>query len=65
MVPGNAAHSKEFYQAACWITGFYIFKEMEERTEKSGYYGMPQRVDFDGIHRHTDKLCLTEDFMQG
>ena len=63
MVPKNARHSKEFFQAACWITGFYIFEEMRFHIDKSGYYGIPQRVDFDGINRVTDKLCLTKDFI--
>ena len=55
MIPTNSRHSKEFYQAACWISGFYIFKEMRgHRIDKSGYYGLPQRVDFDGIN----KVCV-------
>ena len=63
MIPTNSRHSKEFYQAACWISGFYIFEEMRgHRIDKSGYFGMPQRVDFDGINQETGRLCLTKDF---
>ena len=48
MVPENAQHPKDFFQAACWISGFYIFDEMRTRLDKSGYFGIPQRVDYDG-----------------
>ena len=48
MIPENAQHPKDFFQAACWISGFYIFDEMEHRLDKSGYFGIPLRVDYDG-----------------
>ena len=60
MIPKNAQHSSNFFHSACWITGFYIFDEMRTRLDKSGYYGIPQRVDFDGINRITNELCLTK-----
>lgn len=60
MIPGNAQHSSAFFHSACWINGFYIFDEMRTRLDKSGYYGIPQRVDYDGINRYTNELCLTK-----
>ena len=64
MVPKNARHSKEFFHAACWITGFYIFDEMRYRLEESGYFGIPQRVDYDGISKLTNELCHTKDVFE-
>ena len=31
---------------------------MRYHIDKSGYYGIPQRVDFDGINRVTDKVRI-------
>lgn len=61
MISNDASHSKDFFHAACWISGFYIFDEMRMRLDQSGYYGIPQRVDYDGIDVNTNKLCHTKD----
>merc|ERR1712066_761524 len=61
MIPKDSSHSKDFFNAACWINGFYIFEEMRSRLHESSYYGIPQRVDHDGINRKTGELCHTKD----
>ena len=34
---------------------------MRGRLDESSYYGIPQRVDFDGTKKGTQELCTTED----
>ena len=34
---------------------------MSERLDKSGYYGIPERVDYDGFDSRTGSLCHTKD----
>ena len=60
MIPDNSGHSKDFFNAACWITGFYVYDEMKYRLHESAYYGIPRRVDYDGIHKLTNELCETK-----
>lgn len=61
MIPGDTKHSNDYFQAACWITGFYVFDEMKYRLDESSFYGIPRRMDFDGISYQTGKLCRTKD----
>lgn len=61
MVPKTTEHDKAFFNTACWIAGFYIYEEMRDRLDESSYYGIPQRVDFDGIKEGTNELCHTQD----
>jgi len=49
-----------FVGSACWIQGFYIFKEMKDRLSESGYYGIPKNMDYDGINP-LGQLCTTVD----
>lgn len=65
MIPKDAKHSKEFFNAACWITGFYIFDEMTTRLHESAYFGIPRRVDYDGINKLTNDLCQTRNQHDG
>ena len=54
--------SSHLIHSVCWISGFYIYKEMTEpqRFSQSRYYGIPQRPEFDGINQ-LGGLCQTED----
>ena len=52
---------KYFPHFYCSLIGFYIFDEMRGRLDESSYYGIPQRVDFDGIKKGTKELCTTQD----
>lgn len=61
MVSKDNVLSKDFIHSACWISGLYIFEEMRYKLDKSGYYGIGQRVDYDGINRITGSLCQTKD----
>lgn len=58
MMPKESNLSKDFVHSVCWISGFYIFKEMREeiRLVKSSYYGIPNRVEHDGLDKK-GKLC--------
>uniref|UniRef100_A0A7M5XBA1 Innexin n=1 Tax=Clytia hemisphaerica TaxID=252671 RepID=A0A7M5XBA1_9CNID len=57
--PKKTDLTKEFIHAACWISGFYVYKEMRDRPRESGYYGIPYKIDHDGIDTQTQQLCLT------
>ena len=59
MTPVKSDLSKEFIHSACWISGFYIFEEMKYRMDESGYYGIPQKIEHDGINE-INKLCDVE-----
>ena len=39
----------EFVHSACWIRGFYIYKEVENKTDECSYFGIPRDVQIDGI----------------
>merc|ERR1712168_168496 len=56
MVPKESHLSKDFIHSVCWISGFYIFKEMKLRPQKSSYYGIPERIEHDGLDEN-GKLC--------
>jgi len=49
-----------FVGSACWIQGFYVFDEMRDRLDESGYYGIPKNMDYDGINP-LGQLCSTVD----
>lgn len=40
--------------------GFYVFDEMRQRLDESGYYGIPKNMDYDGINP-LGQLCSTVD----
>ena len=66
MVHKESHLSKDFIHSACWISGFYIYKEMTDPSQfwQSGYYGIPRRPDFDGIAdtiSHKFHLCQVKD----
>ena len=54
--------SPHFIHSVCWISGFYIYKEMTDpqKFPQSEYYGIPQKPDFDGIDQF-GRLCQTKD----
>jgi len=58
--PKNTELSNEFIHSACWISGFYIYEEMRENFLESGYYGIPYRIQYDGID-NGGQLCNTQD----
>ena len=49
----------EFVHSACWIQGFYIYTEMADRINESGYYGIPDDIDMDGLTPE-GTLCSTK-----
>lgn len=48
----------DFVHSACWIQGFYIYRELKDRFDESGYYGIPTNIDNDGMTEE-GKLCRT------
>ena len=54
--------SPDFIDSVCWISGFYIYKEMTDpqKFPQSEYCGIPQKLDFVGIDQF-GRLCETKD----
>jgi len=50
----------DFVGSACWIQGFYIYKELRHRLKECSYYGIPRNMDYDGIDKN-GVLCSTQD----
>ena len=50
----------KFVHSSCWIQGFYIYPQMENHMKKSGYYGIPEAIETDGIMNGTSYLCTTK-----
>lgn len=62
MVHKESHLSKDFIHSACWISGFYIYKEMtnSQYFPESGYYGIPRKPEVDGIDP-LKQLCQRKD----
>lgn len=58
--PKASTVDKDFVNAACWISGFFIYEEMTERPDESAHYGLPYQMDKNGIS-YNNKLCSTID----
>jgi len=59
IVPSKTVNSK-YVGSTCWIQGFYVFQELQNRMKESGYYGIPRNMDYDGMDP-LGKLCSTVD----
>lgn len=59
IVPKTSNLGSDFVHSACWIQGFYIYAEMSDRLQESGYYGIPKEIDYDGIDKY-GRLCSTQ-----
>jgi len=47
-----------FATSACWINGLYIYPEAGLPPGQMGYYGIPRKLDHDGLNRD-GKFCET------
>lgn len=50
IIPGTAGIDKGYVHQACWIQGFYIFKELKGTPGIMGYYGIPRQLSHDGMY---------------
>lgn len=50
----------DFVGSACWIQGFYIYKDLRGRLSESAYFGIPRNMDYDGLNSE-GVLCSTND----
>ncbi|XP_066934567.1 innexin inx4-like [Clytia hemisphaerica] len=46
----------EYIESACWIKGFYIYREHEPHHRESGYYGIPNSLSMDGMRPASDRF---------
>lgn len=56
IIPSTAGIDKGYVHQACWIQGFYIYKELKAIPGIMGYYGIPRQLTHDGIYPNGD-LC--------
>jgi len=49
IIPNTAGISKDYVHQACWIQGFYVYKELKHVPGLFGYYGIPKDLDDNGI----------------
>jgi hypothetical protein len=56
IIPGTAGIDKGYVHQACWIQGFYVFKELKQTPGIMGYYGIPRQLSHDGMYS-TGELC--------
>ena len=58
MISDNVAVDASFVQSACWITGFYVYPELNANWKHVGYHGVPKDLSMDGISVD-GSLCST------
>lgn len=47
--PKNSDLPEKYIESACWVKGFYIYQENKPHLGKSGYYGIPYDLSYEGI----------------
>lgn len=61
IIPKDTNLEKDYVHSACWITGFYVYPELEKVMKSSSYYGIPKHIQIDGFKNGTTKICQTAD----
>ena len=73
MKPHTSVIPDKYIHSACWISGFFVYKEIVEfdRKDTTIYYGIPNKLDRDGHfvtysymmrkERNSGKLCSLHD----
>ena len=51
--------SHEFINEACWINGFYIYRNMTDKMTQ--YYGIPGDISKDGLSKEDGSLCSVKE----
>lgn len=66
IVPESLGTDPGFVSSACWINGFYIYRDFGvHKNGDLGYYGMPRDLADDGKMDSTGSLCRTRDKQSG
>lgn len=58
IIPGTAGISGDYVHQACWIQGFYIYRDLKHTPGKFGLYGIPDDIENDGLHAASGTPCL-------
>jgi len=58
VIPGTAGIDKGYVHEACWIQGFYVYRDLPMVQGKMAYYGIPRNLKEDGMMNGA--LCETE-----
>ena len=65
IIPKDTNLEKDYVHSACWITGFYVYPELEKVMKSSSYYGIPKHIQVDALINGTTKSCQTDDQFGG
>jgi len=60
IIPNTAGISSNYVHQACWIQGFYVYKELKHVPGLFGYYGIPKDLDDNGLLSN-GRLCQASD----
>jgi len=57
IIPGTAGISGGYVHQACWIQGFFIYRDIKHTPGKLGYYGIPEDIDNNGLLASSGTPC--------
>lgn len=60
IIPGHHGIDGKFTSQACWIQGFFIYKELRHIPGMFGYYGIPKSFEDNGYYPSLTKLGSPE-----
>ncbi|XP_057309781.1 innexin inx3-like [Hydractinia symbiolongicarpus] len=62
VIPGKMDSStlQKYGPEACWINGFYVYKELRDRQNYMGYYGLPDEAAQNGTDIFTGLPCVAD-----
>jgi len=60
IVPGNHGIDKKFTSQACWIQGFFVYKQLRHDPGVFGYYGIPTDITKNGFYPSKTKYGIPE-----
>jgi hypothetical protein len=57
IIPGTAGISGDYVHQACWINGFYIYKDLKHTPGKFRYFGIPENIENNGLSALAGTPC--------
>lgn len=60
IIPGHHGIDGKFTSQACWINGFFIYKELRHVPGMFGYYGIPKSFEDNGYYPPIDSYGAPE-----
>jgi len=60
IIPNTAGISGAYVHQACWMQGFYIYKELKHVPGLFGYYGIPKDIEQNGLYPSGESCQLSQ-----